>query len=446
MRQKPSPSAAPLREVEAELTASATNVSAFAHKIKASARKIVASAPGKINLQLLVSAPDERGYHPLQSIFETVNLREICEAQFQPLAASDSAAEFFLQGAVENQRYSKTNAYTTANTSVFSAPLSTDAVSATATSGQLISVRTIVDFNDPVANRETVERLNEVPAEKHLAWRAAAKLIDLAVEKGKHQPFKHQCLTLTITKRIPMAGGMAGGSADAAATLVAVNELLNLQLRATELEVIARSLGADVPACLTGGISLGLGYGDHMTRLDTHPQFKQNPAEAIEHHWVMIMFTQGLSTPTVFQAFDRENKGRKNIPPAETAETLLTTTPEIWKTLQSAAEMAEIMENDLQETAFKLRPDVAEVYRQVQQLHPVKVMLSGSGPTLAVLVENEAQADALEKKLSENPLIQAILRTSGPAEPARIETAEPACSETREPAQVAAEAAHAHTN
>lgn len=377
--------------------------------------KVTASAPGKINLQLLVGAPDQRGYHPLQSIFETVNLRETCIAEFTGAQQTPPEMPY-----VTENRFAATD------------------------SGQVIAVRTSVDFGDPTANLETVQRLNDVPAEKHLAWRAAAKLVDLAAASGTLNPNPDQWIQLTINKRIPMAGGMAGGSADAAASLVAVNELLGLQLTEKQLEVIGRTLGADVPACLTGGISLGLGYGDHMTRLDNHPLRddnrathplreenlaapllpEENLAAPAQHHWLLLMFATGLSTPTVFHAFDAGAKGRKDIPPAENAAALLNSTPHLWEALKPATQMALLMENDLQETAFTLRPDVAQTYADVQQLHPVKVMLSGSGPTLAVLVENEDQANALGKKISENPGVQAVLKTSGPAHPARVETTE----------------------
>lgn len=358
---------------------------------------VTASAPGKINLQLLVGKPDTNGYHPLYSIFETVGLRETCIAKFTP------------QG--NNHFESSTLPNSTATLLSYTA------------SGYPITVRTCVDLGTQAANAQALEQLNDVAATDHLAWKAAAKIVEQAAANAEYQllPDNTQ-IDLTIIKRIPAAGGMAGGSADAAATLVAVNELLRLRLSNSELEKIARTLGADVPACLTGGTSLGLGYGDHMTRLDTYFANQTEDSTPVNsHHWVMVMSPTGLSTPAVFNAFDAANAGRPLIPTVSDLQEVLTHDPQLPKALYEAKQMAEIMENDLQATAFALRPDVAQVHQYLETLGAHKVMLSGSGPTLAVLVEDETEARALGEKTSTHPQVAGILITSGPGLPAMVE-------------------------
>ncbi|MDO5060253.1 MAG: 4-(cytidine 5'-diphospho)-2-C-methyl-D-erythritol kinase [Actinomycetaceae bacterium] len=358
---------------------------------------VTASAPGKINLQLLVGKPDSNGYHPLYSIFETVGLRETCIAKFTPQREHLSGSPTL--------------------------PNSTPTLLAHTASGYPITVRTSVELGSSVADAQALQQLNDVAATDHLAWKAAAKLVEKAAEIPEYQLLpKETQLDLTIIKRIPAAGGMAGGSADAAATLVAVNELLGLRLSNGELEKIARTLGADVPACLTGGTSLGLGYGDHMTRLDTY--FSPQTADSTPghtHHWVMVMSPTGLSTPAVFKAFDAANAGRPLIPAVTDLTEVLTHDTQLPKALCEAKQMAEIMENDLQETAFALRPDVAQVHQYLETLGAHKVMLSGSGPTLAVLAENEAAARALGEKISTHPQVAGVLITSGPGLPAMVE-------------------------
>lgn len=347
---------------------------------------VTASAPGKINLVLQAGKPDEKGYHPLYSIFETVSLRETCHASFALLPDCETG-----------------QAYTDF---------------ALTPSGYPIKVENKADFADAQANRIAAQALAEVEVSKHLAFKAASLLVELYIERHGKTPLPAgHYIDLTIVKRIPIAGGMAGGSADAAATLVAVNKLLNLRLSRLELEKLGRSLGADVPACLTGGISLGLGYGDHMSRLD-----KDNPTEIREtHHWVMLMSATGLSTPAVFQAFDAKNCGRTEIPsPAQTAS-ILATDHTLKQVLGTSITVAQLLQNDLQDTAFTLRPDLAQTYWAAKATNALNVILSGSGPTIAMLAESADHASALAQQMLTHPNVAATLVTSGPGLPAALE-------------------------
>ncbi|WP_158027156.1 4-(cytidine 5'-diphospho)-2-C-methyl-D-erythritol kinase [Gleimia coleocanis] len=282
-------------------------------------------------------------------------------------------------------------------------------------SGYPVRVRNKADLGEAEANRIAEAALADVEVATHLAFKAASLLVELAGERGCLPNGYY--LDLTVIKRIPIAGGMAGGSADAAATLVAVNELLGLDLDSSALEVLGRRLGADVPACLTGGVSLGLGYGDHMTRLDKDISNEL----AGTRHWVMLMSATGLSTPAVFTAFDTSDRGRSEIPLPTQTHDILEADENLKTALGTAAEIAEILENDLQATAFTLRLDLAETYRAAKETDALNVVLSGSGPTIAMLAQTQAHATALAKKMQNHPNVVATLITSGPGLPAGVE-------------------------
>ena len=211
-------------------------------------REVRASAPGKVNLTLRVGAPTPDGYHPLVTVFEALNLRETVTV-----------------------RTSKTPG---------------------------VRVETVAYLPDGSVDEVTTRAMADVDPATHLAVRAARVLQRLAAAG----PWASTAagLSIRVDKRVPVAGGMAGGSADAAAALVACNELWELGLGSEQLQAIGRSLGADVPACLAGGIALGTGRGDHMSVL-------REGDEEGHHHWVMLLSREGLSTPEVFREFDRVN-------------------------------------------------------------------------------------------------------------------------------------------
>ncbi len=201
-------------------------------------REVRASAPGKVNLTLRVGAPTPDGYHPLVTVFEALNLRETVTV-----------------------RTSKTPG---------------------------VRVETIAYLPDGSIDEATTRAMADVDPQTHLAVRAARVLQRLAAAG----PWASTAagLSIRVDKRVPVAGGMAGGSADAAAALVACNELWELGLAAEQLEAIGRSLGADVPACLAGGIALGTGRGDHMSIL-------REGDEEGRHHWVMLLSREGYPRP-----------------------------------------------------------------------------------------------------------------------------------------------------
>ena len=251
----------------------------------------------------------------------------------------------------------------------------------------------------------------DVDPATHLAVRAARVLQRLAAAG----PWASTAagLSIRVDKRVPVAGGMAGGSADAAAALVACNELWDLGLGAEQLEAIGRSLGADVPACLAGGIALGTGRGDHMSVLREGDE----AGAEYQHHWVMLLAHEGLSTPSVFREFDRVD--------AAGAPALAEPTPEEVAALCAGPEeLRHCLVNDLQAPALRLRPELAETIAAATDAGALAVTLSGSGPTVAALARDAEHARTLAATLSGAPTVARAIPTRGPACGARIESTE----------------------
>lgn len=321
-------------------------------------REVRASAPGKVNLTLRVGAPASDGYHPLVTVFEALNLRETVTV-----------------------RTSKTPG---------------------------VRVETIAYLSDGSVDEATTRAMADVDPATHLAVRAARVLQRLAAAG----PWASTAagLSIRVDKRVPVAGGMAGGSADAAAALVACNELWELGLGAEQLQAIGRSLGADVPACLAGGIALGTGRGDHMSVL------REGDEEGC-HHWVMLLSREGLSTPEVFREFDRLD--------AVGAPALAEPTPEEVAALcGEPEELRHGLVNDLQGPALRLRAELAETIGAARHAGALAVTLSGSGPTVAALARDAEHARTLAATLRETPTVARAIPTHGPDRGAHIESTE----------------------
>ena len=324
-------------------------------------REVRASAPGKVNLTLRVGAPTPDGYHPLVTVFEALNLRETVTV-----------------------RTSKTPG---------------------------VRVETIAYLPDGSVDEATTRAMADVDPATHLAVRAARVLQRLAAAG----PWASTAagLSIRVDKRVPVAGGMAGGSADAAAALVACNELWELGLGDEQLHAIGRSLGADVPACLAGGIALGTGRGDHMSVLREGDE----AGAEYQHHWVMLLAHEGLSTPSVFREFDRVD--------AAGAPALAEPTPEEVAALcGEPEELSHCLVNDLQAPALRLRPELADTIASAKEAGALAVTLSGSGPTVAALARDAEHARALAATLSDAPTVARAIPTHGPERGARIESTE----------------------
>ena len=237
----------------------------------------------------------------------------------------------------------------------------------------------------------------DVPVdESNLAVRAATLLAQTTgVSEG---------VDLLLRKRVPVAGGMAGGSADAAAALVACNALWGTGLSLPELSALAARLGADVPFPLTGATAVGSGRGDLVTPIMTRGAY----------HWVFALAEEGLSTPAVFRRFDElagiGQPAVRDVPEALTAALRA----------GDARGLAGSLHNDLQAAALDLRPELAEVIAVAEEAGALRAIVSGSGPTIAALVEDPGSAQRVSRALKASGLVADVLRADAPVAGARV--------------------------
>ncbi len=211
-------------------------------------------------------------------------------------------------------------------------------------------------------------------------------------------------VALGIDKHVPVAGGMGGGSADAAAALVAVNELLGANLSPERLHELAAGLGSDVPFALAGGAAVGVGRGDQLTQVE----------DVAPIHLVLILDDQGLSTPAVYRRLDdlraaRAEQVEEPTLPSQLLGVLRKSNP---------FELAELMHNDLEEAALSLRPDLQIKITTALQHGALRAMVSGSGPTVLALAANEAAAAQIARAMNE--LGYNTIATHGPALATRL--------------------------
>ena len=244
--------------------------------------------------------------------------------------------------------------------------------------------------------RVTVDGPDTVPTgPDNLAARAAALL---AAHVGVEPR-----VALHIRKDIPVAGGMAGGSADAAAALVACDRLWDTRLdRETMLELGAR-LGSDVPFALLGGTAVGLGRGERLTTVEVMGEF----------HWVLGFADGGLSTPAVYAECDRLREASP-VPWPVVSDDLMAAL----KTGDAPA-LANALRNDLQAAAVSLRPSLAEALSVGRELGALGALVSGSGPTCAFLASSASHAAELAAELSRTPHFAAVREARGPVPGAR---------------------------
>jgi 4-diphosphocytidyl-2-C-methyl-D-erythritol kinase len=244
--------------------------------------------------------------------------------------------------------------------------------------------------------RVTVDGPDTVPTgPDNLAARAAALL---AAHVGVEPR-----VALHIRKDIPVAGGMAGGSADAAAALVACDRLWDTRLdRETMLELGAR-LGSDVPFALLGGTAVGLGRGERLTTVEVMGEF----------HWVFGFADGGLSTPAVYAECDRLRESSP-VPWPVVSDDLMAGL----KTGDAPA-LAKALRNDLQAAAISLRPSLAEALSTGRELGALGALVSGSGPTCAFLASSASHAAELAAELSRTPHFAAVREARGPVPGAR---------------------------
>ena len=209
-------------------------------------------------------------------------------------------------------------------------------------------------------------------------------------------------VSLSITKAIPVSGGLAGGSANGAAALLACSVLWNLNLSSAELLALGAQLGSDVPFALLGGTALGSGRGEQVV-----------PALARgTYHWVLAFGHAGLSTPAVYRHFDQLVP---RPPPPEVPAPLMNALR-----AGDAALLARALDNDLQSPALKLQPRLRRTLEAGREYGALGAIVSGSGPTCAFLVASEPAAVDLSVALSAEGVCRAVRRVVGPASGARV--------------------------
>lgn len=302
-------------------------------------RRASAHAQGKVNLLLEVGRADERGYHPLRSVFFGLDLVET--VTLTPLLGEETR------------------------------------VRVRACAGDLARLEGLADRDN-----------------------LAVRAVRAALERSH----RRAGFALDIDKRVPVAGGMAGGSADAAAALRAARAAFDLPLGDDDLVEIARSLGADVPFGLVGGAAWGTGYGDEVSAI----------ADAQPRHLALAFLEEGLSTPAVFAAFDAGGGGREHLREElgdEWAAALADPDP---------SALAGLIHNDLADAALALRPDLQAPLEAARAAGALSAFVSGSGPTIAALGRDGSHARCLAEAMAQAPGVSATRVVSGPHNPREV--------------------------
>lgn len=246
----------------------------------------------------------------------------------------------------------------------------------------------------------TVET-GEVPLdETNLAFRAAELLRErTGVTQGVH---------LNIMKGVPVAGGMGGGSADAAAALVACDALWGTTLSTGELHALAAELGADVPFSLQGGVAMGTGRGDELSPMLSQGRFD----------WVLVTQDEGLSTPKVYGELDAIRERHRADLPSVAVQPRVDV--ELFHALRAgdSERLAEALHNDLQVAALALRPELGSIIDLGVQEGALAGIVSGSGPTVALLCADAESA--LEVQVSMTAAGYSTFHAYGPVAGARV--------------------------
>ena len=303
---------------------------------------ITASAPAKVNLVFEVSPLRSNGYHDVNSLFLALDLREEVTVS---IALPGTGISIFVKGEGLPVRH----------------------VSAVPTDGSNLVAQVAV----------------------LLSQKLGIETPDIQID---------------IIKRIPVAGGMAGGSADAAAMLVAFNEYAHQQfgtalLSNHQLMEIAAEIGSDISFCVLGQLAIGTGRGEKLLPLTPF---------TFETHWVLAISSQGLSTPLVYSKFDELGKS-----------SALTDLEQLVKSIDSAESLALQLSNGLQPAALDLMPQLELLMAEIESLGALKAMVSGSGPTIAALCASKAQAQSIAKSLNERGIF--ALTAGSPALGANLE-------------------------
>ncbi|MGC1211297.1 MAG: 4-(cytidine 5'-diphospho)-2-C-methyl-D-erythritol kinase [Micromonospora sp.] len=211
---------------------------------------------------------------------------------------------------------------------------------------------------------------------------------------------------LHLRKQIPLAGGLAGGSADAAAALVACDALWGTGLSRDELAGIAADLGSDVPFLIHGGTALGTGRGEAVSPVLARPT---------SWHWVVAVAEGGLSTPAAYRELDRLRDAGTAGEPLGSTDALLAALRQ-----RDPRVLAAALGNDLQDAALAMRPSLAATLKAGEAAGALAGIVSGSGPTCVFLVADEADAARVAAELEAAGVCREARVAHGPVAGARI--------------------------
>lgn len=243
-----------------------------------------------------------------------------------------------------------------------------------------------------------------VPTDESNLATKAARLFIKKVLMHRENFYLPQSIHIDIKKEIPTAGGMAGGSADGAAVLLALDAIYEIGMNRTQLEELAAQLGSDLPFVLTGGVAIGRGRGDQIT-----PALSSGT-----YQWVLALSSQGLSTPNVYKECDRLREGLDIVLPDIHEQLLLALRA------GDAFALGKALSNDLQNAALSLKPALRLVLEVGRDYGALGCIVSGSGPTVAFLVEDEEKALDLTVALSSSGVVSGVVRATGPVPGARV--------------------------
>ncbi|MBD7949655.1 MULTISPECIES: 4-(cytidine 5'-diphospho)-2-C-methyl-D-erythritol kinase [Oerskovia] len=256
---------------------------------------------------------------------------------------------------------------------------------------------TLVTPGEGISLTVSGAQAERVPVDgSNLAWRAAESL---ARYTGVDPDVR-----LHIRKGVPVAGGMAGGSADAAATLVACDLLWETGLSRGEMADLAAGLGSDVPFGLVGHTAVGTGRGHLLTPAMSRGEF----------HWAFAVRDEGLSTAKVFQTFDEVVGG--------TPDVELSDDTELMQALRAGdpVGLGRALHNDLQAATLALAPELARTLEVAHEVGALGVIVSGSGPTIAALARSRQHALAIAASWTAAGVADSVHCATGPAAGARV--------------------------
>jgi len=305
----------------------------------ATARSLTVRAAAKINLLLGVGAQRPDGFHTLVTVYQAVSVYD------------DLTATFPAEG-----------------------------------SGELRVATDVAAY---------IDATHLPPTGHNIVDRAAAALTD---HHGRPV-----AAAVRVDKMIPIAGGLAGGSADGAAALLALDRLHGLGTTDDDLLALAAGLGSDVPFALVGGSALGEGHGEIVTPIDDHGSW----------WWVVVPSEEGMSTPAVYRHYDELRPDAPLVPdpPDEVVAALIG---------GDVRRLSAALHNDLEQAACDLRPDLARLIVEGVDAGALRGLVSGSGPTCVFLCESADHARSVAGALTAADEQRVVLVAHGPVAGAHV--------------------------